>query len=109
MKKFVLGTIGLVALGMAAPASAADLRARPAPPPPVYVAPIYDWSGFYIGANGGWGSSHKCRDVTSFRGPVAPFSEGCHDADGGTVGGQIGYRLAGYQLGVRSGSAGQLG
>jgi hypothetical protein len=34
MKKFLLGKIGLVALGMAAPASAADLRARPAPPPP---------------------------------------------------------------------------
>ena len=29
MKKFLLGTVGLVALGMAAPASAADLPARP--------------------------------------------------------------------------------
>ena len=30
MKKFLLGTVGLVALGMAsAPASAADLAARP--------------------------------------------------------------------------------
>ena len=54
MKKFLLATVGLVALGMAAPASAADLAARPytkAPPP--MVAAIYDWSGFYIGANGG--------------------------------------------------------
>src|SRR5258705_581858 len=59
MRKFLLGTIGLVALGIAAPASAADLRARPAPPPP-YVAPIYDWSGFYIGGNGGWGQSRNC-------------------------------------------------
>jgi len=24
--------------------------------------------------------------------PVAPFREGCHDATGGVVGGQIGYR-----------------
>jgi hypothetical protein len=35
MKKFLLVTVGLVALGMAAPASAADLAARPytkAPP-----------------------------------------------------------------------------
>ena len=23
---------------------------------------IYDWSGFYIGVNGGWGSSRKCWD-----------------------------------------------
>ena len=36
MKKFLLGTVGLIALGMAAPATAADLAARPytkAPPP----------------------------------------------------------------------------
>jgi outer membrane immunogenic protein len=29
MKKFLLSTVGFVALGMAAPASAADLAARP--------------------------------------------------------------------------------
>src|ERR1700675_249149 len=66
MKKFLLATVGLVALGVAAPASAADLAARPytkAPPP--MVAAIYDWSGFYIGANGGGGWSNKCWDVTN--------------------------------------------
>ena len=62
MKKFLLGTVGLVALGMAAPASAADLAARYTKAPPPMVAPIYDWSGFYIGANGGWGESHSCVD-----------------------------------------------
>ena len=64
MKKFLLGLAGLVAL--AAPASAADLAARPytkAPPP--MIAAIYDWSGFYIGANGGWGSSRKCWDLNT--------------------------------------------
>src|SRR6266436_9220355 len=94
MKKFLLSTVGFVALGMAAPASAADLAARPyrAAPPP-YVAAIYDWSGFYIGANGGWGSSHKCWDLTDDGGgPIQPFAEGCHDATGGVAGGQIGYR-----------------
>ena len=56
MKKCLLATVGLIALGMAAPASAADLAARPytKAPPPV-VAPIYNWGGFYIGANGGYG------------------------------------------------------
>ena len=42
-------------------ASAADLAARPytkAPPPAVVAA--YDWSGFYIGANGGGAWSRKC-------------------------------------------------
>ncbi len=94
MKKFLLGTVGLIALGMAsAPASAADLAARPvytkAPPP--MVAAVYDWSGFYIGANGGWGTSHNCWDATTAAGAFIA-AEGCHNSDGGTVGGQIGYR-----------------
>src|ERR1700688_4681201 len=66
MKKFFFATVGLVALGIAAPASVADLTARPytsAPPPRVIV--VYDWSGFYIGPNGGGGWSHKCWDVTN--------------------------------------------
>ena len=85
MRKFLLGTIGLVALGMAAPASAADLRARPAPPPPPMVAAIYDWSGFYIGANGGWGQSRNCVDF-------GIFPDGCRERSGGLAGGQLGYR-----------------
>jgi outer membrane immunogenic protein len=90
MKKFLLGTVGLLALGLA-PASAADLAARPYTKAPPMVAAIYDWSGFYIGANGGWGSSRSCWDFTT---PAGEFRnrEGCHDATGGTVGGQIGYR-----------------
>jgi outer membrane immunogenic protein len=93
MKKFLLGAIGLVALGIAAPASAADLAARPyikAPPP--MMAAIYDWSGFYIGANGGWGSSRKCWDNTTLAG-VFVAAEGCHNATGAVAGGQVGYRL----------------
>ena len=58
MKKFLLGTVALIAF--AAPAAAADLAARPYKAPPAPIAVIYDWSGFYIGANGGWGSSQKC-------------------------------------------------
>jgi outer membrane immunogenic protein len=92
MKKLLLGTVGLIALSMAAPASAADMAARPytkAPAP--MVAAMYDWSGFYLGVNGGYGWSRKCWDFTT---PAGAFvaAEGCHDADGGTVGGQIGYR-----------------
>jgi outer membrane immunogenic protein len=57
------------------------------------MAAIYDWSGFYVGANGGWGSSRNCWDFTTAgtRGAVVA-SEGCHDGTGGTAGGQIGYR-----------------
>ena len=58
------------------------------------IAVVYDWSGFYIGANGGWGSSRKCWDINNNGGGViAPVAaEGCHDATGGVAGGQIGYR-----------------
>src|ERR1700704_5962826 len=50
MKKFLLGTVALVALGATVPALAADLAARPAyTKAPAYMAPIYNWTGFYIG------------------------------------------------------------
>ncbi len=90
MNKLLIGAVGALAIGLsAAPATAADLAPRPytkAPPP--MMAAIYDWSGFYIGANGGWGSSRNCWNYTL--NPTGP--EGCHDATGGTAGGQIGYR-----------------
>ena len=57
------------------------------------MAAVYDWSGFYVGLNGGGASSRECWTVTSrcaARG--SPNSEGCHTATGGLVGGQIGYR-----------------
>jgi outer membrane immunogenic protein len=88
MKKFLLGTVGLIALGMSAPALAADMPVK-APPPPAPVIPIYDWTGFYIGADGGWGQSHNCVDFVTVVGTVA---SGCHDRSGGVLGGQIGYR-----------------
>src|ERR1700730_9453736 len=88
MKKFLLGTVGLVALGMSAPASAADMAVK-APPPPV-VAPIYNWGGFYIGGNGGWGQSHNCWDFIPVGGVVIPG--GCSDRSGGLIGGLLRYR-----------------
>jgi outer membrane immunogenic protein len=88
MNKFLLGTVG--ALAMVTSASAADMAARPYTKAPV-IAAGYDWSGFYIGANGGWGTSHKCWDFTNAAGAFI-VSEGCHDATGGTAGGQVGYR-----------------
>jgi outer membrane immunogenic protein len=93
-KSLLLATASLVALGAAAaPAFAADLAARPYTKAPPMIA-VYDWSGFYIGANGGGGSAHKCWDLAQLGlVPVVPnLAEGCHDATGGTIGGQVGYR-----------------
>jgi len=88
MKKYLLGTVGLIASGLAAPATAADLPARTyTKAPPVVAAAVYDWSGFYIGANGGWGTSRDRRSFDPTGALVASY-----DATGGVAGGQIGYR-----------------
>jgi outer membrane immunogenic protein len=85
MKRIVLACVGVVALGGAA--SAADLAPAPGPAPyykaPVY-APEYNWSGFYLGINGGggWGRSYWT-------------TPGGFDTSGGLVGGTIGYN---YQI-----------
>jgi len=92
MKRILLSAFATIAL--AAPALAADLPARPyAKAPAVVAAPIYDWSGFYIGLNGGYGSSHKCVDNAGFVSvPLAvPVRDNCGNATGGLAGGQIGY------------------
>jgi outer membrane immunogenic protein len=93
MKKILLATAGLIALSIA-PALAADLPARAYTKAPAMVAPIYNWGGFYVGLNGGGGSSHKCWDLNAVGGvgPIPAVAEGCHDATGGLVGGQVGYR-----------------
>jgi len=51
MKKILLGTVGLVALCASAPALAADLA--PYTKAPAMAAPVYNWTGFYIGAHAG--------------------------------------------------------
>ena len=85
--------IALIAAGMATcptGAQAADLAVRPYTKAPAMAAAAYDWSGFYIGANAGWGSSRHCWDAIAPNG--TSFANGCHDATGAVAGGQIGYR-----------------
>jgi len=80
-KNFLFLTASILALGFASQASAADLSAAPyyskAPP---MIAAIYDWSGLYIGLNGGGGSARDC------------WGDFCRTDSGGTIGAQIGYR-----------------
>jgi outer membrane immunogenic protein len=106
MKASLLVTAIVLAVGTAAPASAADLAARTYTKAPAVVAPLYDWSGFYIGLNGGGASSHACYTLTSVAGlPIANTpSEGCHNATGAVAGGQIGYRwqAANWVFGVEA-------
>ena len=91
MKTWMLAAVSLFALGAVAPATAADLPIYKAP---AAAVPVYDWSGIYAGINGGGGLAHACWGVTRALGiAVDPaVGEGCHNAGGGTIGGQLGYR-----------------
>jgi opacity protein-like surface antigen len=59
MKKIVLATVSVVALGSAS-ALAADLGPRAYTKAPMMAAPVSSWQGFYIGGNVGygWGSGN---------------------------------------------------
>jgi len=74
VKKILLTTTGLIALGMA-PASAADLAARPYTKAPAAAIAINNWTGFYVGAMGGYAQENSS-DVGQLSGGFA----------GGTVG-----------------------
>ena len=90
MRRLLLGVVGIVAAGLAAPASAADMAVKAPPLAPLPV--IYNWGGFYVGANAGYGWSNRCIDVTAINNVAIFDAEGCRSAGGGVVGGQIGYR-----------------
>src|SRR5277367_5024390 len=68
MRKFLLATVALVAPGATVPALAADLGARaPYTKAPVYAAPIYNWTGFYIGGHvgGAFSSDNNFHGLTT--------------------------------------------
>jgi outer membrane immunogenic protein len=80
MRRVLFSTISLLALS-ATHTLAADLpRSMPTKAPAVF-APVYSWTGFYLGINGGygWGESDWGGFLTST------------DVSGGLVGGTIGY------------------
>ena len=80
MKRLMLATIGMLAL--AATAKAADLPRRYEPVPqraPAFM-PVYNWTGLYIGINGGGAWGRSSWDSTDR-----------FNIDGGMVGGTIGY------------------
>ena len=68
-------------------ALAADLPAR------TYVDPVYDWSGFYIGANIGysWGRSGDTSSLSNGAGTVLFTSAGSSNLNGVVGGEQVGY------------------
>lgn len=87
MRKLVFAGVMLGALGVVQPALSADLPVEPYKASPLIV-PVYDWTGFYVGLNGGysWGNSSNTYTITGF----APVGSSTH-MNGGVFGGQIGY------------------
>ncbi len=94
MKKLLLATTALVV--MTAAATAADLPARTMAPAPLpVVAPVFTWSGFYAGINGGYvfnETSARLRGTTGLTaGQIAALpGRGSMDDEGFTIGGHVG-------------------
>lgn len=85
------GTASL--LVAASSAHAADLPYRGAPAPVYNAMPVFTWTGFYVGANAGYGwSAGTSRYVDPAFGSISTGSTG-----GFTGGGQAGYN---YQMGM---------
>jgi len=119
MKKLLLSSVAL--LGLTVGATAADLPRSVVAPAPVVPVPVFTWTGFYIGANAGYGWHDDNNDDVlnngfGFNGfgtglavqtnaglqPVAPltgfnnfgfFDNGRRGRDGFVGGGQIGYNF----------------
>jgi outer membrane immunogenic protein len=114
MKKILIGAIALVAGGTSA--LAADLPARTYTKAPVMVAPVYNWTGFYVGVNGGGWSANSSGTLTGTdtggAGILAPFGVPVPFAaiglpiksSGGLVGGTVGYnwQQANWVFGVEA-------
>lgn len=80
----MMASIGLLMATMATPSLAADLPA-PSYKAPIYSVPLYNWTGFYLGINGGyaWGSAQWTGGAGNFE----------SSPKGWMAGGTIGYNL----------------
>lgn len=98
MKRVLVSLAALAAAATASGALAADLPMRSAPPAPVpYVAvPVFTWTGFYAGVNGGyaWGDKSDRNYVWTYHGAFDVMdSVSSRKLEGGFGGGQIGYNF----------------
>jgi outer membrane immunogenic protein len=96
MKKFLLGSLALVAM-ISGPATAADMPLK-APPP----IPVFSWTGCYIGIQGGYGwgqSKHTSAGATRgvINGTAGSDITPWFNVAGGVGGGEIGCN---YQVGA---------
>ena len=93
------------AIGLIGSAFAADLPVAPPPrAPAVYVPPVlpvYNWSGIYVGVNGGWGWGNAKFTIPEQPGFPTGVSDTINDS-GGVAGGTVGvnWQTGGFVFGV---------
>src|SRR6476619_7278162 len=101
--RVLLGSVAAVA--MITSAMAADLPVKAPPPAP---APVWNWTGFYIGVNGGYSWGRSSRDSNFFNplnGVALASATGAgRDMNGGLFGGQLGYnwQTANWVFGIET-------
>jgi len=91
MKSVFLASVSIAALFIAVDANAADLAVKA--PRPMMAAPVYSWTGCYVGAHVGWGRGRNNHNqTTSFSGGGGSLvaAQGRVDSSGGLFGGQVG-------------------
>jgi outer membrane immunogenic protein len=85
-----LGLALLASIALVGSAAAADMPVKA----PVYkapvIAPLYNWTGFYVGLNAGGSWGHQTNDLITVPGGVTVFSNSDH-LNGFIGGGQLGY------------------
>src|SRR5271165_6389703 len=94
MRKFLLGAAVLMSVAAATGARASEIYGGVIPPdvftaPPAFAPPRpYNWTGFYIGLNGGgaWARPHWVSTPDG-------LADGNYTLSGGFFGGTIGYNL----------------
>jgi outer membrane immunogenic protein len=106
MKKIALAVAAVVSIMFAGAASAADLPARTYTKAPVVApAPIFTWTGFYIGVHGGgdWFDNSWTAPASALNlanggcGTPCPRFAGSHTGSSWLAGGQAGFN---YQTGM---------
>jgi outer membrane immunogenic protein len=103
MKRTILAASAAAFLGSVSFAFAADLPMK-APPP---LPPPPSWTGFYIGANGGWGWANSTTLATTFQSglapnPIIPNQNFGQSLSGPVFGGHLGYnwQITNWLIGI---------
>lgn len=93
MRRVLTVAVAMSAWIAAGPLSAADLDSTPAgsAKSPPYVAPLFDWTGFYVGAHGGAGWSRNTATDPTGATFAPPGVDVGLSGSGALGGGQVGY------------------